>query len=41
MSQQKEQVAILVEYTVAAENTKPDLEACLEIADRVNSGKGE
>ena len=41
MAQGPEYIATLIEYTVSEDNSKPDLEACLEIADRTNSGKAE
>jgi hypothetical protein len=41
MSQGAEYVVSLIEYTVSSEHTKPDLETCLEITDRANSGKIE
>jgi hypothetical protein len=41
MSSGAEYIVSLIEYTVSADNVKPDLETCLEIGDRANSGKIE
>ncbi len=41
MSQGAEYISNLIEYTVGPDNVKPDLEACLEIADRANASKLE
>jgi len=41
MSKDTDYIASLVEYTVAEDNERVDLEACLEVADRANSNKAE
>ena len=41
MAQSNEKMSNLVAYTVSADHERPDLEACLEISDRVNGTKSE
>jgi len=41
MAQSTTQMANLINYTVSEDHERPDLEACLEISDRVNSTKPE
>jgi len=41
MAQTAERTANLIAYTVSEDHQRPDLEACLEISDRVNSLKTE
>lgn len=41
MSKDTDYIASLIEYTIAEDNERVDLEACLEVADRANSNKSE
>ena len=41
MSKDTDYIASLIEYTIAEDNERVDLEACLEVADRANSNKAE
>jgi len=41
MAQRNEGLAGLINYTCSEDHERPDLEACLEISDRVNSTKPE
>lgn len=41
MSKHKEHISTLLDYAVAEENDKPNIEVLLEISDRINNNKTE